>query len=187
MAWAEKHGIDAEKILSIHHGRPTVQTIQVVAPHLDAPAEAARKEKIEADDVDGLSSYPGTHELLTSLPKGRWAIATSGTRRTATKRLSTVGLPIPEVMITADDVSNGKPDPEPYQLAAKGLGIPPSECVVIEDAPAGIASAKGAGARVIGVASTNGPEELENADFVVDRFAAFKVLLEGDQLSVHVD
>ena len=184
--WAERHGIPAEQILSIHHGRPTVQTIQAVAPHLDAAAEAARKEKIEADDVDGLTKYPGTFELLTSLPEDRWAIATSGTRRTATKRLLTVGLPIPKVMITADDVSMGKPDPEPYLLAAAGLGLSATDCVVIEDAPAGIASARGAGATVIAVASTNGHEALGEANCIVPQFAHIQLLVEKDHLAIQL-
>ncbi len=173
--WAKENDIPIEKILAIHHGRPTVQTIRAVAPHLDAERIAAEKERVEADDIDGLTRYDGTLELLTSLPAHRWAIATSGTRRTAYKRLTVVGLPIPQVFITADDVKNGKPAPDPYRQAIEGLGFAPQDCVVIEDAPAGIASAKSAGAKVIAVTSTSKREKLAEADFVIEAFSALSI------------
>ncbi len=183
--WAETHNLDLAKILSIHHGRPTALTIQEVAPHLDAAAEAAKKEKIEADDIDGLSRYPGTLGLLSKLPATQWAIATSGTRRTAKKRLGVVGLPEPEVFVTADDVINGKPAPDPYRQAIEGLGFAPADCVVIEDAPAGIQSAKSAGARVIAVTSTNKPPALAAADFIVPAFDTIEVTV-GDVLEIRI-
>lgn len=183
--WADANDVSLDHILAIHHGRPTALTIREVAPHLDADAEAARKEKIEADDIDGLSRYAGTYELLSRLPAGQWAIATSGTRRTATKRLRVVGLPAPEVFVTADDVVNGKPAPDPYRLAIEGLGLAPDACVVIEDAPAGIKSAKTAGARVIAVTSTNEPPALVEADFIVPAFDQILVTA-GDLLTVQV-
>ncbi|MEM8487332.1 MAG: HAD family hydrolase [Bacteroidota bacterium] len=184
--WADAKGVSLDHILAIHHGRPTALTIREVAPHLDADAEAARKEKVEADDIDGLSRYAGTYQLLSQLPGGQWAIATSGTRRTATKRLGVVGLPAPEVFITADDVINGKPAPDPYRQAIEGLGFAPDECVVIEDAPAGIKSAKTAGARVIAVTSTNKRPALAEADYIVPAFDQIAVII-GDILEIKLD
>jgi mannitol-1-/sugar-/sorbitol-6-phosphatase len=166
-AWAQRHGVPLEHIAAIHHGRTTVETVRLVAPHLDAATEAEAMETAEADDVDGLVAFPGAARLLARLPAGRWAIATSGTRRTATLRLAYAGLASPDVLITADDVTKGKPAPDPYLLAAKRLGLLPSRCVVVEDAPAGIASAHAAGARVIGVASSMAPEKLAGADVIV--------------------
>ena len=167
--WAARHAVPFERIAAVHQGRPTIETIRLVAPHLDAETEAGRMEAAEGEDTDGLVVFAGAARLLTGLPRARWAIATSGTRRTATTRLTHVGLPVPEVLITADDVARGKPAPDPYLLAAARLGIVPSWCVVVEDAPAGIASARAAGARVIGVAATVSPRALGGADVVVRR------------------
>lgn len=166
-AWADGHDVPFERIAAIHHGRPTVETVRLVAPHLDAETEAHRMETAEADDTDGLIVFAGASRLLSRLPAGLWAIVTSGTRRTATIRLTHVRLPTPAVLITADDVAKGKPSPDPYLLAAERLGIAPSRCVVIEDAPAGVTAARAAGARVIGVASTTSRDALADAHVIV--------------------
>jgi mannitol-1-/sugar-/sorbitol-6-phosphatase len=167
--WAERHGVAFARVAAIHHGRPTIETIRLVAPHLDAEAEARLVEAAEVDDTDGLSVFAGASRLLDGLPGTRWAIVTSGTRRLATTRLDHVGLRRPAVLVTADDVRRGKPAPDPYLLAAERLGLEPRRCVVVEDAPAGVAAARAAGARVIGVASTMAPAVLEHADVVVAR------------------
>lgn len=184
--WAERHGLPFDEIAQIHHGRPTVETIRRVAPHLNAEYEARLKETAEADDTNGLTAYSGAAVLLATLPTERWAIATSGTRRTATSRLAHVGLPVPSVFITADDVEHGKPAPDPYLLAAERLGVEPAACVVVEDAPSGIASARAAGSLVIAVASTNKPVMLTNADVVVPELSALHVEVNSDGLVVQV-
>jgi sugar-phosphatase len=125
--------------------------------------------------------------LLAGLPRGRWAIATSGTRRTATIRLAHVGVVPPNVLVTADDVVTGKPSPEPYLLAAKRLGVEPTRCVVVEDAPAGIASARAAGARVVGVTSTNSADALAGADIIVDRLADLRAVAASGALVISWD
>jgi sugar-phosphatase len=169
LAWAARHELAIGQFSADHHGLTTVETIRLVAPHLDAIAEALALETGEADDTEGLVAYAGAHRLLTALPGGRWAIATSGTRRTASARLAHLGLPLPAVLVTADDVTRGKPAPDPYLLAAKRLGVDPQRCVVIEDAPAGVAAARAAGARVVAVTTTNGAAALGAADAVVAR------------------
>jgi sugar-phosphatase len=180
--WAARHGIPAERVLALHLGRPAVETIRLVAPHLDAAAEARTSEYAEADDVEGLHAFDGAADLLRALPPDRWAIATSGTRRTATIRLSHVGLPLPPALVTADDVARGKPAPDPYLLAAARLGVDPARCVVVEDAPSGIASARAAGARVVAVASTNPPSALAAADVVLARLADLRIEASADGL-----
>lgn len=169
--WAQKHGISFEEIAAVHHGRPTIEIIREVAPHLDAEAEAEEKEGREAEDTDGLTMFDGARALIDCLPDGHWTIATSGRRRTATKRLAHVGLPEPETLVTADDITDGKPAPDPYRLAAERLGVDPQHCVVFEDAPAGVTSAQRAGARVIAITSTNDAEALSAADAVIHRLA----------------
>ena len=182
--WAAKHDVSLEHILAVHHGRPTVQTMREVAPHLDVEKEARLKEDAEADDTEGLQAIPGAGRLLKGLPEHRRAIVTSGTRRTATIRLNHCEFPHPRVFITSNDIQNGKPDPEPYQRAIELLGYSPADCVVIEDAPAGIASAKAAGARVIAVRTTNGPEALAKADVIVENPEAIEIEVTENGLAI---
>ncbi len=143
--WAREQGLDPERMVELAHGRPTIETVRMVAPQLDAKFETAKIEDREVNDVDGLKEVPGARELLTSLPADRYTIVTSGSRRLATARLRAAGLPVPARMITADDITHGKPDPEPYLKGARLLGYRPEECMVFEDSPAGIRAAKAAG------------------------------------------
>ena len=159
-AWAAPHGIDVAAIMAVAHGVRSIETIREVAPHLDAEAEAARLLALEVADTDGVIAMPGAHSLLASLPDGAWTIVTSGNRELAAARLAAVGLPVPAQMVTADDVTQGKPAPEPYLLGARRLGVATDRCLVIEDAPAGIQAGRSAGIRVLGVASTHAPEDL---------------------------
>jgi sugar-phosphatase len=162
--------------------------IRDVAPHLDAEDETARLEAGEASDTDGVSAFAGAAELLRSLPEGSWAVATSGTRLTATSRLKQTGLSTPGVLITANDIGHGKPHPEPYLLAAQGLGINPADCVVVEDAPAGVGSGRAAGARVVGVTTSHTAEELAGADVIVPEVRFLEVVsgLNGRGLTVRL-
>jgi len=129
---------------------------------------------------------PGAVDLLRSIPDGRWAVVTSGSRMVATARLQ-FGIPVPRKMVTADDVINGKPHPEPYLKGAKFLGLNPMECVVIEDAPAGIRAAHAAGMKVIGLTSTYPDSILSEADAVVQKLAQIKVASVGGKLTVSVE
>lgn len=165
--WATQHGLEPGLVIRTAHGRPTVETIRELAPHLCAEDETARLEAAEATDTDGIVAFSGAAELLGSLPEGTWAVATSGTRRTAASRFAQTGLPVPRVLITANDIRRGKPHPEPYLLAAEGLGLNAQNCLVVEDAPSGVASARAAGARVVGVTTSHSAEELAGADALV--------------------
>ncbi|WOD38191.1 HAD-IA family hydrolase [Nodosilinea sp. E11] len=186
-AWADRHRVDYEAIARIHHGRPTVETMRQVASHLDVVEEARLKETAEADDTDGLMIYPGALELLAGLPRDRWGVATSGTRRTVSIRFPYLGLPEPSVMVTADDVQRGKPAPDPYLLAAERMGMTPADCLVIEDAPAGVEAAKAAGATVIAVTTTNRVEALGLADAIAPTLAAIQISVVPQGLVVRVE
>ncbi|SFJ27606.1 HAD family hydrolase [Planctomicrobium piriforme] len=185
--WANQHGLPYEQIAKIHHGRPTIEIIRTVAPHLDAVAEARLKEDAEADDTEGMTAFPGAARLLTTLPKNRWAIVTSGKRRTATIRLNFVKLPIPEIFVTSNDITRGKPDPEPYAQAITRLGFSAEKCVVLEDAPAGIESGLAAGAFVIGLATTNDPKALSAAHVVLKHLDDLKLTVTQDGLQLTWD
>lgn len=167
--WANSHKLEPDQILEIAHGRRTIDTIRLVAPHLDAVEEATRLVETEARDTEGLVAMDGAPALISALPAGAWAVVTSGIRITATTRLSHVELPLPAVLVSADDVRRGKLDPEGYLTAADRLSIAPSECVVIEDTPPGLAAAKAAGMQAIGLAFQYSPEQLSDADSVVGR------------------
>lgn len=165
--WAERRDIPFEEVEAVYHGRPMAEVIREVAPHLDAEAETEEMNDVTTAAPDTLQAFDGAKQLLDDLPEARWTIATSGRRRTATNRLSQVGLPIPDTLVTADDIEKGKPAPDPYLLAADRLGVEPAHCVVLEDAPAGVEAAQRAGAHVIGVATATPPDELAPADGIV--------------------
>ena len=169
--WSAEHGIDPEEALRIAHGRRAAEVIALLAPDLDAHTEVQILEQREADDVEGVAIMPGALALVRSLPENRWAVVTSGTRKLALSRLSLAGIPIPKVLATADDVVRGKPDAEPYLKGAQLLGFQPRECVVIEDAPAGIEAGHRAGMRVIALPSTYSASALKEADAVVESLA----------------
>ncbi len=164
--WAASRGLDFEAVMQVAHGRRAVETVRLAAPHLDTEAEAARLTAQEARETEGLVRIEGASQLVCSLPEGGWAVATSGTREIATTRLTFAGVPLPAVLITADDVERGKPDPRVYMLAAERLGVPSADCVVIEDAPAGIQGARAAEMPVIAVATTYPRQALQDADAV---------------------
>jgi sugar-phosphatase len=180
--WAREQGIDAEKVTAVAHGVRAVEVIRTVAPHLDAEAELRKLEGREADDRDGVAAMPGAVELVHAIPDGRWGVVTSGTRHLASARLRLFGIPVPRVMITADDVANGKPHPAPYLKGAELLGASPAECLVIEDAPAGIQSAHASGMKVIALTSTYPAAALNEADIVIPKLDRIQVALDSARM-----
>jgi mannitol-1-/sugar-/sorbitol-6-phosphatase len=178
--WAQEHGLDPAEVMKAAHGVRTVEVIRRVAPHLDAIAETKKIEDREAAATNVIA-MPGAVELLNSIPKGRWCVVTSGTRFLATKRMRKFGLPIPDVLVTADDVQHGKPDPEPYRKGAELLHADPATCLVIEDAPAGIRSAHAAGMKVISLPTTYPIAELHEADATVTGLSDIQVSVDGGQ------
>jgi sugar-phosphatase len=178
-AWAREHGIDEQNVIDVAHGVRTIEVIRRVAPHIDAETEVLRLEQREAEDHDGVFVMPGAVELVRSIPEGQWGVVTSGTRLLASARLQWAGLPLPRVLVTAEDVTNGKPHPEPYLRGAQLMGAKPEDCLVIEDAPAGIQSAQAGGMKVVGLTSTYGVHQLQAADAVVKKLAQVQVRKDG--------
>ena len=182
--WAGQNNLDAEKVLKIAHGVRTIEVVRLLTPHLNAEAEVKKIEEREADDTAGVVVMPGAAALIQSVPDGRWCVVTSGTRHLATARLRLANLAIPRVLVTADEVTNGKPHPEPYLKGAQLLGFDPVDCLVIEDAPAGIQSAHAGGMKAIGVASTFPASELHAADAVVSALQQIRVSVQDGKLQV---
>jgi mannitol-1-/sugar-/sorbitol-6-phosphatase len=167
--FALRHGFDAAEVVHRAHGRPSLMTVREYLPNGDHLAENKEIERGEILDLEGIVPLPGTQELLSALPRERWTIVTSCSRRLAEVRLKTSGLPRPEVFVTSSDIVNGKPAPDAYLKGAEVLGFAAQDCVVVEDAPAGVRSGKAAGARVIGLRTTMPERELRDAgaDWIV--------------------
>jgi sugar-phosphatase len=184
--WAQQRGFNAQETVRRAHGKPSISTIRELLPYGDHEAESREVERREIEDVEGVVALPGAVEILRALPGDRWTVVTSATRALAKVRLVASGLPVPEKLVSWDDVKYGKPNPEPYMKGAEFLGVSPADCVVAEDAPAGIRAGKAAGARVIALRTTAEDEELvaSGADWIVDDLS--KIILqptrEGERL-----
>lgn len=155
-AWAVRHGVDVESFLPTIHGVRAIDTINRLAlPGVDADAEAAWITEAEIEDVEGIVEVSGAANFLKSLPANQWAIVTSAPRALALRRMAAAGIPEPDVMVTAEDVSAGKPDPAGYRLAARRLQVDPAECLIFEDAAVGIRAGEAAGAHVMVITATH--------------------------------
>ena len=168
--WAHEHGFDPGEVVKKAHGRPSITTIRELLPNAEHAAENREVERREIADVEGVVPLPGAMELLQALPLDRWAIVTSCTRALAAVRIGAAGLPKPKHLVTSTDVQHGKPDPEPYLKGAQILGVPAADCLVVEDAPAGVRAGKAAGARVLALRTTASDAELQQAgaNWIVD-------------------
>lgn len=184
--WAWEYGITAEEFGRVElHGRTAAEIVADLLPAGQVPEAVARVEQLEVEDVPngGVQLLPGTTAFLDPLPAERWAVVTSATRRLAEARLNAVGIR-PKTLVAADDVTRGKPDPQPYLLAARRLGVDPARCVVFEDAPAGLRAGRAAGMTTVALATTHRAHELV-ADLVVENLAALSALVtdEGVRIS----
>ncbi|MFI1210769.1 HAD family hydrolase [Streptomyces sp. NPDC020802] len=184
--WAEEYGITAAEFARVElHGRPAAEIAADLLPAARVPEAVVRIEQLEVADVaGGVHLLPGTRALLDSLPADRWAVVTSATRRLAEARLGEVGIR-PKNLIAADDITRGKPDPEPFLLAARRLGVDPARCVVFEDAPAGLQAGRAAGMTTVALATTHRAAEL-TADAVVDDLSAVSALVTDGAVEISV-
>ncbi|MGA5126474.1 HAD family hydrolase [Streptomyces pseudogriseolus] len=185
--WAVEYGLTAEDFARVElHGRPAAEIAADLLPAHVVPQAVARIENLEVEDVagGGVRLLPGTEEFLAGLPAERWAVVTSATWRLAEARLAAVGI-LPKTLIAADDITRGKPDPEPYLLAARTLGVDPADCVVFEDAPAGLQAGRAAGMTTVALATTHRAEEL-TADLVVKDLSALSALVTEAGIEISV-
>lgn len=161
--WAQRRGLDPQEILVVCHGRRAADTLADFVPADQVADAEAELHALEMADLDSVVALPGAVQLLSTLPEHRWAAVTSGDRELMPARLAAAGVPVPHTMVTAEDVSVGKPDPSGYLLAAERLGVDPTRCLVVEDAPAGLKAGLAAGGRVLAVATSHTAAEV--ADF----------------------
>lgn len=181
-AWAVRHGVDVESFLPTIHGVRAIDTItRLNLPGVDAEAQAAFITEAEIADVEGIVEIPGAAAFLNGLPKDRWAMVTSAPRDLALRRMAAAGIPEPAVMITAEDVQAGKPDPAGYLLAAKRLGLEPRDCLIFEDATVGIQAAEAAGAPLMIITTTH-QHPLETAHATLASYADIRVAVDSNGL-----
>jgi sugar-phosphatase len=182
--WAVRRGLDQEAILRLPHGQKTRDTIASVAPHLNIAEEVAWLDAEEERDLAGITAIPGAARLLGELAPDEWALVTSAGRELASRRLAAAGLPLPGTMVAGESVTRGKPAPEGYLLGARLLGRKPDECIVLEDAPAGIEAGLSAAMRVIGVATTYPRSRLIGCTAIVMDLSEISVQRDGSGMSL---
>ena len=180
--WAEGHGLDVRDTIKTAHGMRAIETVRVLKPDADHAAELKVIENLEIGDNQGLQVLEGVASILQLLPQKFWTIVTSATERLARSRLAFVGIPVPEHIVTGDSVANGKPHPEPYLKGAKILGLPPEDCIVIEDSTSGSEAGRAAGCKVLATTFSHTLDQLAAADWIVESLAKVKItILAEDQ------
>ena len=185
--WAQMRGIDPEHACRIAHGVRAIETVAKLRPDLDSEAELKLIEEIEIADNEGLTVLPGVAELLSALPPERWTVVTSATERLARARLEVGGIPVPRHLVTANQVTRGKPHPEPFLAGAGLLGFAPSECVVFEDSSSGAKAGQAAGCTVVATTFSHPIETLDAAHYLVKDLTGVRVETpeSGDGLVLH--
>ena len=168
--WAERNNVDFNRIMAVMHGRRGQETIAIVAPHLNAELETELLIAEELLSLEGTTALPGASDFLKQLKPEQWAVVTSAPRDLALAKLSFVGLPLPQYLIGAEDVAEGKPHPLPYLRGAALLGLAANQCIAFEDAPNGIRSAHAAGTKVIAITGTSGPDLTQLSSHQVPNF-----------------
>jgi sugar-phosphatase len=177
-AWAASLGLDGDDVMRTVHGQPSRATAVHWLPSADVDSAVALIDRMELDDAVGVTTIPGAADLLASLPAGFWGIATSAGRPLFQARMRAAGLQLPTVTVTADDVARGKPHPDPYAAALRGLGVAPDHAIVLEDSVAGIRAARAAGVRWVIRVGTGEPAVGE--DLVVPDLSVLRWV--GDRL-----
>ena len=184
-SWADRRGLDRSLVLGTIDGPNMIEIIRQVAPHLVAEEEAVELRAWEVAHAEGTAAIPGS-TLVRGLPRDRWAVVTSGNAPVIQARLRAASLPMPDVLVTAEDVRAGKPSPDGYLMASEKIGVAPDRCMVFEDAPAGVAAALRAGMRVVALATTHEPSQLDEADACVPDMRSISVIVTNRGLRVHV-
>jgi len=184
--WAAERGLDPALARRVAHGRRAIDTLAALCPELDAEAELKVLEDYEIEDNEGLTVLPGVLELLAALPADRWTVVTSATERLALARLAAGGIPAPARLVTANQVTRGKPHPEPFVAGAALLGFASRECVVFEDSSSGAEAGRAAGCTVIATTFSHPAERLEAAHYLVPDLRSVSVRMDGDGLVMKV-
>lgn len=173
--WASIHQLDPNDVFYAARGKRPIDTIRHFAPSSNLMTEVARLEAIEISELDSILALPGAYDIVEMIAADKWAVVSSGSRKLAQARIATCAFPRPPVVIGSEDVGRGKPDPEPYIAATIRLGVAPEDCMVFEDTPAGIQSAKTAGCTVVALTTTHAAADLKAADGMIPNLSAVRV------------
>jgi sugar-phosphatase len=180
--WGEMRGVDTALAIKTAHGRRAIETVATLRPDLDSEAELKIIEDFEIADNEGLRALPGVSELLRSLPADRWTVVTSATEKLARARLADGGIPVPSRLVTADQVTRGKPHPEPFVAGAALLGFSPEECVVFEDSASGAIAGREAGCTVIATTFSHPIKSLDAAHYLVEDLTGVTAEIEEGEI-----
>jgi len=182
--WAHLRGVDPALARKTAHGRRAIETVAKLRPDLDSEQELKVIEDIEVADNEGLTVLPGVLDLLAALPADRWTVVTSATERLARIRLAAGGIPVPKRLVTADQVTRGKPHPEPFLAGAALLGVAPAECVVFEDSSSGAEAGRAAGCTVVATTFSHPAEFLDRAHYLLRDLTGIRVESLGDEIVI---
>jgi sugar-phosphatase len=185
--WAERHGLDVRETIKTAHGMRAIETVRSLTPNVDHLAELKVIEDLEIGDNEGLEVLEGVLSILQSVPQKFWTIVTSATERLARSRLAFAGIPVPEHIITADMVKEGKPHPEPYLKGAKILGVAPEDCIVIEDSTSGAKAGHAAGCKVLATTFSHTIQQLTAASWIVESLAKVKITVLPDDQGLELE
>jgi len=183
--WAHLRGVDPALARKTAHGRRAIETIAKLRPDLDSEQELKVIEDIEVADNEGLTVLPGVLDLLAALPSDRWTVVTSATERLARIRLAAGGIPVPEHLVTADQVTRGKPHPEPFLAGAALLGVAPADCVVLEDSSSGAEAGRAAGCTVVATTFSHPAEFLDRAHYLLRDLTGIRIESAADQIQLN--
>jgi sugar-phosphatase len=182
--WALARGIDPALAIRTAHGRRAIETIRMLRPDLNDQQELAWIEQMEVDDNVGLEMLPGIRPILDALPEKYWTVVTSATDRLARSRMAQGGISVPARIVSADNVTQGKPAPEPYRKGAEILGLAPADCLVIEDSASGVKAGHAAGCKVLATLFSHSLESLADADWIVRSLEDVHVRLDNDAIEI---
>ena len=182
--WAHLRGVDPALARKTAHGRRAIETVAKLRPDLDSEQELKVIEDIEVADNEGLTVLPGVLDLLAALPSDRWTVVTSATERLARIRLAAGGIPVPKRLVTADQVTRGKPHPEPFLAGAALLGVAPRECVVFEDSSSGAKAGRAAGCTVVATTFSHPAEFLDRAHYLLRDLTGIRIESLGDEIVI---
>jgi sugar-phosphatase len=185
--WARRHGVDPAAAIRTAHGRRAIESVRLLRPDLNDEQELKWLEDMEVEDNEGLEILKGVKPILEALPEKYWTVVTSATERLARARMADGGIPVPARIVTADMVTSGKPDPEPYRRGAELLGLNPEECLVIEDSASGATAGRAAGCKVLATLFSHSLASLSAADWIVKSLEDVHVRVVNDLIEIHFE
>ncbi|MFY9939243.1 MAG: HAD-IA family hydrolase [Silvibacterium sp.] len=185
--WARRHGVDPAAAIRTAHGRRAIESVRLLRPDLNDEQELKWLEDMEVEDNEGLEILKGVKPILEALPEKYWTVVTSATERLARARMADGGIPVPARIVTADMVTRGKPDPEPYRRGAELLGLKPEECLVIEDSASGATAGHAAGCKVLATLFSHSLASLSAADWIVKSLEDVHVRVVNDLIEIQFE